>query len=660
VRYELNLGNLAFTWAVLNHLNVYMVLPRQCGKTFAAAVLVVWITYFGGLNTESMLYAQGDQNLDNNAGRIKSIRQSLPKYLNLHHPRKDRDGAKLVQFSALGNKILRQAPKKSELAADSVGRGFSVPITWYDEFGFIPHIKTQYMASVLAQSTVAESAQERGLPNSIMITTTAAFLNNEEGKFAYDFYNDCLEFDEFFYSYSREEILRLMDANAKQRFLRIEYSYWELGKDDGYFIKQATLLRWDKDAIDREIFCKWKEVDVSHPLGQDAVALLESNVHKPVTTIVVNNIYRVKLYKDPSTIDWKIPYIIGGDCANNIGEDYSALVVIDPRNYEVIATVRTNMYSTMFFAHLIISLMRNYFYNSILILERNLNGATILDRVLEEDISLRDIIYASPKKPDMLGITTISKSRTLLYNQVLKSAVDDSYNLIHDKIIINEIKDLIKTRSGRIDHRPGGHDDTLISYLFARWFLLFGENIERYISPLIIGIFSDIEGENEMLNEKIKQEKQREYLEKEKRENELIKRMFRQGGSNNTPFSAFGDELPSLKEQHDAIYNDAPIGFNRRSRQTVDSVFKAAAQFDRFNPNHMPISKDKTLYEKEGEEESENEEEAQDKETELYFKNPRNINFNKRPIHDTTQLEREILSSEDIGDLALFMSQFRK
>jgi hypothetical protein len=654
VRYELNLGNLAFTWAVLIHLNVFMVLPRQCGKTFAAAVIVVWITYFGGLNTESMLYAQGDKNLDNNTGRIKSIRQSLPKYLNFHHPRKDRDGAKLVQFTALGNKILRQAPKKSELAADSVGRGFSTPVAWYDEFAFIPRIKAQYMASVLAQSTIAKSAQERGLPNCIMITTTAAFLNNDEGRFAHDFYNDCLEFDESFYSYTREEIFALMALYSKQKFLRIEYNYWELGKDDEYFNEQATLLFWNKDAIDREIFCRWKEVDVNHPLGQDAVALLESHTHKPVKIIIINNIYRVRLYKDPSTIDWKIPYIIGGDCSNNIGEDYSALVVIDPRNYEVIATVRANMYSTMFFAHLIISLMKNYFYNSILVLERNLNGATILDRIIEEDIGLRGRIYASPNKPDILGITTISKSRTLLYNQVLKTAVDDSYNLIHDRIIINEIKDLIKTRTGRIDHKPGGHDDTLISYLFARWFLMFGENIERYISPLTIGIFSDIEGENEMINEKLKQERQRMFMEESKKENDAIKHMFRTH-SNNGAFSNLGQELPSIREQHEAIYNDSPIGFGRMP-QTAESIFRAAGQFDRFNPNHMPVSKDKTLYE----EDVVDEEESQEKETDLYFKNPHNISFSRKPIHDTTQLEREILSSNDMNDLSSFMNQFKR
>jgi hypothetical protein len=659
VRYELNLGNLAFTWATLQNLSVYIVLPRQCGKTFAAAVVILWITYFGGRNTESMLYAQGDQNLANNIGRIRRLRDCLPSFLNFHHISKDRDGIKLIQFNALGNKILRQAPKKSVAAADSVGRGFSTPVVWYDEFAVIPNIRTQYMASILAQATVAKAAEKNGLPHSIMITTTAAFLNNEEGKFAYEFYKECFEFDETLYTLSKKEIIKLMENNAKQMFLRIEYPYWELGKDDTYYKEQATLLKWERDPIDREILCKWKEVDVYHPLGQEMVGLLESNIHKPVKTVVVNDIYRVKFYVDPSQIDYRIPYIIGGDCANNIGEDYSALVIIDPRNYEVIATVRTNMYSTMFFAHLIISLMRNYFYKSILVLERNLNGATILDRIIEDDMTLMNRIYNSPSKPDILGITTVSKSRTLLYNQVLKTAVDDSYNLIHDKVIIEEIKGLIKTRSGRIDHPPGGHDDTLISYLFARWFLMFGENIERYINPLSIGIFSDIKGENEMANEKMKEDKQQEMLEAQRRERETVRRMFRSQGA-----APFGGELPSLIEQHRAIQEGRFTGISGRPTSANDIV-QNMANYDRFNPRRGSDTRDKTLYEleeeegEENEELDENEQEAQIN-NQLYFKNPKDIRFHKRPVRNTVQLEREIVSDSDRSDLYNFMQQFKR
>jgi hypothetical protein len=74
-------------------------------------------------------------------------------------------------------------------------------------------------------------------------------------------------------------------------------------------------------------------------------------------------------------------------------------------------------------------------------------------------------------------MSTTEKSRELVYGQVLKIAIDDSSDRIHDKVIIEEIKALVRKRNGRIDHPDGGHDDLLISYLFTRWFLLYADYI---------------------------------------------------------------------------------------------------------------------------------------------------------------------------------------
>ena len=424
VPYNLHLGNLAFTWAVLNNFNTYMVLPRQNGKTTAAAALIYWFTYFGGYNTEQMLFANSNRNLINNMGRVRNIRENLPQYMQLMDKRNDRDGSEMITFKSLGNKILKQAPKRSEEGADSVGRGFSTPVVWYDEFAFIPHIKTQYQASVLAQTRVAKQAAQFGLPHSIMITTTAAFLNTDSGIYAYNFLNDCLPFDESFYDKDIEEINRIMSNEAKRHFISIVYDYWDLGVPEGYFEEQCEALNYDKDAIDREVLNKWKAVSTTHPLGQETVARLEEYKRKPVSIVVLNNLYRLKLYKDPNKIDWSVPYVIGGDCSDNLGGDYSALIIVDPRDYSVIGTLRSNSYSTTLYAKMIVTLMTEYFYKSILVMERNRNGSTMLDIIVDEDFSLMQRIYAGPKntKDGKLGIDTTEDSRYLLLS-ILKVSI---------------------------------------------------------------------------------------------------------------------------------------------------------------------------------------------------------------------------------------------
>lgn len=674
--YELHLGNLAFNWAVLNNFNTYMVLPRQRGKTTAAAALICWITYFAGKNTETMLYAQTDKNLTNNMSRVRNIRENLPEYLRLNNGRKDRDGSEMITFSALGNKILRQAPKRSEEGADSVGRGFSTSCAFYDEFGFIPHIKTQYQASVLATSKVAKTAAKYGLPHSIMITTTAAFLNNESGIYAYNFFCDSLRFDEKFYDMSIEEIHKIMNNEAKRDFIAIEYPYWELGVEDTYFAEQCKALNYDQDAIDREVLNKWKSVSTTHPLGQEAIARLDDNKRKPNTILLINDLYRLKLYKDPNTLDWGIPYVIGGDCANNLGGDYSALVIIDPRDYSVVATLRSNSYSTMLYAKMIATLLTDYFYKAVLVLERNLNGATILDRIVEEDYSLLARVYAGPRNVAIgkLGIDTTENSRKLLYNQILRIAVNDSYDRIFDETIINEIKNLRRTRMGRIDHPDGGHDDCCISWLFTRWFLMYGENIERYMDPLIIGTFAGIRGKNSDETEKLRKKKENEIKEKIEREQNNMKAMFSRG-SNVFSMSENG-ELPSLKEQTRLLNNGAFD--NSKSGSELEDAFSSVSKalMERYNPEELSrnamkqVIKDnedgladdgKIITLDPNEMESDDSLDAEN----MYNKNPKEIDFKdkaKEVSNDATfnrAIDNKVNSSSFNDDLNWFMGQMR-
>ena len=676
VPFNLHLGNLAFIWAVLNGLNAYMVLPRQNGKTTAAAAIIVWFTYFGGHNTEQMLFANSNKNLINNMSRIRNIRENLPPYLQLQNKRTDRDGSEMITFNSLGNKILKQAPKRSEEGADSVGRGFSTPVVWYDEFGFIPHIKTQYQASVLAQTRVAKQAAEFGLPHSIMITTTAAFLNNESGIYAYNFFMDCLEFDETFYDKDVAEIKTYMQNEAKRPFVRIEYNYWDLGVPEDYFEEQCKALNYDQDAIDREVLNKWKAVSTTHPLGQEAIARLEEHKKKPVAIMLINGLYRLKLYKDPNILDWSVPYIIGGDCANNLGGDYSALVILDPRDYSIVGTLRSNSYSTMLYGKMIVTLMTEYFYKSVLVLERNLNGQTILDKVVEEDFSLTARIYAGPKNSliGKMGIDTTENSRKLLYNQILRIAVNDSYDKICDETITEEIKNLSRTRTGRIDHPVGGHDDCCISWLFTRWFLMYGEKIERYIDPLIIGTLCDIKGKTDDETERLKREKDREIKEKILVEREAMMNPFKKGTGSVLNMSSTG-RLPSIREQRRLINSgslDAPD-----NPGSFESIFAEAtnALEDRYNPKEISQNAIRLVEEEKYDntdedgklitlDPSEIEEEDSIKAEEIYNANPKDIKFNNKKVVDSdAQFERNIsarTSQSSFNDeLNWFMQNFR-
>lgn len=663
-RYELSLGNLALTWACFNNINSYTILPRQCGKTFAAMTVLTWILYFGGHNTEMVLVAQRDKNLNNNMGRIRSIRDNLPKYLILKD-RRDRDGAELIDFKPLGNKITKQTTGTNETEADSNGRGLSLAVIQGDEVSFCKHIGVFYKALVLAHTTTAKRAEMNNMPHFISLTTTAGYLNNEDGVWAHEFFLNSFSFSEELYDLPIDEVKSLIRNEAKVNYLAIEYQYWDLGKDDDYFEEQCRALNYDQDAIDREVLCQWKSVSTVHPLGQKVLQLLDKNKRSPEHTVVLNKIFRMKLYADPEVLDWSRPYIIGGDCANNVGSDYSALVVVDPYTYEVVATIRTNMYSSMLFAKMIADLMRKYFYRSILVLERNLNGATVIDRIIEEDFNLASRIYGpldeKTKQVKEFGINTTEKSRKLIYGQVLKIAVDDSYDRIYDRVIIDEISSLVTTRSGRIDHPVGGHDDLLISYLFARWFLLYGNNIDRYIDTTMIGCLlhefeehKDNEAEmrsitNERLSEIATDKKMQE------RESNIKNRLSSNG---NTP-------IFNIYDQHKAIIEDT-FDKNNKYHGSADNIFNGLQNImqTRYDPNVQEQidrqSDDGKLY-------TLDDEEMKKEESKLYDENYQMNDYNRNMKEDLTLQTNEMASptqfirqeksysnAEEVNDLKYF------
>lgn len=666
VRYELNLGNLALSWACVNNLNSFTVMPRQTGKTFSAMVVLAWVLLFGGKNTEMILFAQQQINVVNNLNRIKSVKRELPTYLQLSN-NKDKNGS-VVDFKALGNSIMTQAPGRSAESADNRGRGLSKPVAQYDEFGFINFIKEQYQASILAQTTIARTAEKAGLPHFVSITTTAAFLNNDSGIYAHDFFMNSLPFDEHFYDMPIDEIKALMKNEAKRDFIAIEYQYWDLGKGDDYFQEQCKALNYEKDAIDREVLNKWKAVSTKHPLGQEVVSNLERYAISPVKIAIINSIYRLKLYRDPDYIDWEnTPYIIAGDCSNNVGSDYSALVILDPYTYEVVGTLRTNMYSTMLFAQLIADLMTKYFTRSILVLERNLNGATIIDRVVEINMHLVSRIYGpideKTGKIKELGMATTENSRKMVYGQILKMAMDDSIDRIHDKVITDEVKNLITTRTGRIDHPVGGHDDLLISYLFARWFLVYGDNIERYIDTLKIGCLVDnyeygSKGSDKKMRE-IRNTRLSEIALNEKKK--AIKEKQERAGDG---------YVMDIKKQDEAIRNGtmkensviSGIGNNNRNQDIADAFYNYAK--DRYVVQDRVQNDAGKLYtlddEELGIEEANlNNEDYQDK---IYNARPEDIQIKKvenKSVNQFMRMQNANQQQNDVADLKFFMNQFR-
>jgi hypothetical protein len=501
VPFELNRGNLAIIWALLNNISAITVLPRQTGKTFATCAIYVWLFYFGTKNTSFTLFSYSDQTLQANLQRIKDIRDSLPKYLNLYDARTDKDNTREMRFENNGNvNYLRvKAPGTSEEASMKAGRGLSTPCIFFDEIAFTPHIQAIYESSVFAYKTPAEIAKKNNSYYHRIMMTSAGHLDSKSGQWCFNFINNCCDFEEKMYDLDKKHLIEVINKNSTNGFVYITFMYYDLSREEN-FIENMRKDSVSDDAFRREVLNSWEKTSEDHPLGKELVASLTNYISKPADTIVIDDVYFLKLYKPIEDIDFGKTLVGGVDCGGNLLNDFSTLVIVDPENFEVLGTLRTNSHSTNRFAKCLVHVMLQVFTGLVLVPERNNMGIAILDYILDNFPQLKYRIYHDEsEKP---GFATTNKTRPLLFNSLLKVIVVEDYMKLHDRHIIFEIMGLKVGRNGRIDHDANGHDDTLIAYLFTRWFFTYAKNKDKYINSLLIGRI--VNTDELTLNEKIR------------------------------------------------------------------------------------------------------------------------------------------------------------
>jgi len=169
----------------------------------------------------------------------------------------------------------------------------------------------------------------------------------------------------------------------------------------------------------------------------------------------------------------------------------------------VVCTARTNQTNLAYVAKSICTLL-DRFKRSIFIPERNRSGGMLIDIILtamensEFDpftrifnkhiqdwntdspaLSTLDITLGTIRKK--MGFTTTSgaNSRELLYSSVFSTAMEQNNDRIYDSVLTDEIRGLT-VRNGRIDHSTGGHDDLLVAYLIACYFVYYGKHHGMY------------------------------------------------------------------------------------------------------------------------------------------------------------------------------------
>jgi hypothetical protein len=362
-----------------------------------------------------------------------------------------------------------------------------------DEFAFLKYNDIIYASATPANAQASLEAKNNGKPFHKLITTTPGDLKTTQGVYAKKFFDNAATFDEKMYDWKKAEIEDYIAKNSINNFVYIEFSYKQLGRSEAWFQNQCRELNMDRFKINREILLQWNKSSDISPFTEEEIERLYDNVCDPVATLMLSKYYPLSIYKD---FNWHKNLLIGVDVSGGLSKDYSAIVIIDPDTMEVVADFANNVIDSVDLASLLYDMVKKFFINSTLVIERNSYGKTVIDMLLKTDVQNR--LYFEVKKTQaekkitdvkrqkfetrvtrVYGVNTDAKTRPQMID-LLRVVINEEYTTIKSKRLVDDIAGLERKNNGKIEHGDVTHDDLLFAYLVVRWVWAYGTNLSHF------------------------------------------------------------------------------------------------------------------------------------------------------------------------------------
>ena len=505
VPYELHLGNLFLTWCMISNISCYLLLPRQNYKTVSACAMYLWMYAFGTKNSHTLFFNKELKDSQNNLKRVKDLMENLPVWLRddvLTDPVNDRNAIEYIYSAHRKNRIDPKPAATSLEHADLLGRGNTVPNLWYDEIAFMKFVYEIYMAAAPAQSQARKNAIAMGVPYGTVITTTPNSQDHPSGAFAYMVRNGALHFRLEFYDYGPTKVKQMIDEQAEYNFLYAEYQYWEIGRDEEWFREQCRELLNDQVKIKRELLLVW-------PMTTEGAVFTEEqmdNLSKYKKPTVASLPIRPRKGGCPPNLEFvftempdiSIPYILSIDTSGGVGKDYTAFVLSHPDDMRQVAVMKTNTADDEVLRIVSEHLMVDIFPKAIAVIERNYLGIVVINHLLkvpnleprifytekekEAEKTVGKLVMKQKRKVRVYGVDTTTDSRDAMFRHLFQ-IMDEHPHLICCSTIQDEVRTLHRKKTGKIEHRPGFHDDQLMAWLIAVY-------AYRHEQPVMTGMLS--------------------------------------------------------------------------------------------------------------------------------------------------------------------------
>jgi len=509
-------GNMALFWTFWAGQDILLIQPRQTGKSIIADCIQSGCLMFWSNNTDHTMLTKDDPLRRANIHRMKALMARMPSYLNETMKGVDLDNQHEITYYARNNRYITGVARSSVQGADNLGRGMTTPVRQIDESPFFFNIQVTMQAAMPGGIAARREAIESGNPYGTMLTTTAGKLNSRDGAYVYGLLTGGCPWSE-----------PLMDSIDKDHFEKIVtkyspgdknivsavFSHRQLGYSDEWLFRTAKETGLSGEAADRDLLNIWTSGDLMSPLEEQARAII-LRVKRPAVD--------TELFGGEYLFDWFVPvhqrpqhnphktYILGLDTSEGIGRDRLSLELVDSETGETVGSMACNETLLNRYTQFLLEFMVAN-RNTVLVIERKSTAQSIIDtlltmlpehgedpfkriynrvvheasgptkeafKLIQGPLHRRDpAVYVKYK--GFFGFVTTGDSRRELYVNVFKRATSICAHGIYDEHLAAELMALV-VKDGRIDHSEGQHDDRVVSWLLAQWFLMHGLNLSYY------------------------------------------------------------------------------------------------------------------------------------------------------------------------------------
>lgn len=512
--FRANRANMSMIWSFLNHVDYMLVQPRQTGKTITLAGMISWLLYIKLWNTRIGLVTKSDDLRRDTSEKVRQMRTLLPPYLTISD-RRDSITDSLVTYKCRTNRFVLAVSRGDIGGAYKVGRGNSVPVNLWDEFPYIPHIKTAYGSSMSSTDAAYANAAARGLPYGSVITTTAGSQDTRDGAFAYKIISNAARWSERMYDCDDEGDYRNVVKNhvkngSKKIIVNGTWSHAQMGIPDAvHYANIAKSTQEGEDAA-RDYFNIWTVGGDSHPLDKGTLEKIVNSQTEPLYDEMIDK-FIINWFAPKSVVDTYTDKImmVGNDTSEGGGNDGLTLYFVDPDDMGVLGSCVLNATLLPKYGAFVAKVLLQY-KRTLYIPERKSTGQSFIDTVcialhdkgidpfrriyntivqdsdtdvigfskIKGDLRSRDDSFYISRKTKF-GFNTGHKSRKELYEEVFKLMAKRAGSRCRCNTLINQIVGL-REKNGKVDHSVKGHDDAVIAWLLCGWVCLYGVHLEYY------------------------------------------------------------------------------------------------------------------------------------------------------------------------------------